>query len=126
MIDEIGRLRYDSGDLIAPAANYLKQLAYKDEELPSGMVSAAQSFYLKARALYRAKLEPEQGKHEMLEIERIYELDWDIELRNYKIAELWLRIDEPARVYGLNPTIDNADKFYAAVYNLPDSWRQPK
>ena len=34
------------------------------------------------------------------------------------------RIGEASIAYKENPSIENADKLYAAFYNLPDDWRQ--
>ncbi len=40
-----------------------------------------------------------------------------------KYDGMWLRIEQAASAYTENSTIENADRFYAAVYNLPDDWR---
>lgn len=34
------------------------------------------------------------------------------------------RIGEASTAYKENPSIENADKLYAAFYNLPDDWRK--
>ena len=36
---------------------------------------------------------------------------------------IWSRLEASATKYAKEPTIENADKFYAAVYNMPDDWR---
>lgn len=40
-----------------------------------------------------------------------------------KHSNMWARIEQAATNYSHTPTLDNADKFYAAVYGLPDDWR---
>lgn len=40
-----------------------------------------------------------------------------------KYEGMWKRIEEAATNYSLNPSIEKADAFYAAVYNLPNDWR---
>lgn len=41
----------------------------------------------------------------------------------YQRAELLKRADTASCTYAKNPTIENADRFFAAVYNLPNDWR---
>ena len=40
-----------------------------------------------------------------------------------KYDGMWKRIEQAAHDYTTNSTIENADKFHAAVYNLPEDWR---
>ena len=55
-------------------------------------------------------------------------------LQAYKAANLtkdkydfiWARLERSARDYAMNPTKETADMFYAAVYNLPDDWRNDR
>jgi hypothetical protein len=106
-----------------PSINDLKLMAYREKELPAGLGSAEQIFYIKARALYKAKLPEAQGKREMAEIERAYLSDSGAERINYKISQLWKRIEPHAVEYAKSPSVDSADRFYAAVYGLSNNWR---
>ena len=101
----------------------LKLTAYKDMEIPAGLSSAEQTFYIKARLLYQARLEPAKGKREMAEIERAYLSDKQMDEMMFAISQLWKRIEPFAAEYAHDPTIKRADKFYSAVYGLPDDWR---
>lgn len=84
----------------------------------------AQKFFLKARLLYQSGVSPTQGAREMTELERTYESDMKSEKRLFEISQLWKRIEPAAREYANGPSIETADRFYAAVYNLPDDWRK--
>lgn len=43
--------------------------------------------------------------------------------RENQYSFIWTRLEAAANKYSKEPSIENADKFYAAVYNLPDDWR---
>ena len=107
----------------APSIADLKLMAYKDMEIPTGLSSAEQTFYIKARLLYQARLEPEKGKREMAEIERAYLSDKQMDEMMFAISQLWKRIEPFAAEYAKSQSIDSANRFYAAVYGLPDDWR---
>lgn len=105
------------------AADVLKALAYKDAEMPEGITSAAQAFFIRARTLYRSPVSADQGKREMKELEQQYIIDRGNEQMTLQYARLWSRIEGPAKTYSLAPSIENADLLYAAIYGLPQNWR---
>lgn len=123
MKDEGDYIDYGETIRLAPPADILKALAYKDGDMPEGLTSAAQIFFLKARALYRSPVSPEQGRSEMKELEYQYINDRVKENEMLLYSRLWVRIEIPALIYATEPSVENADKFYAAVYNMPDDWR---
>ena len=49
-----------------------------------------------------------------------------IEFLNRDSEELRDKIGVASEDYKENPCIENADKLYAAFYNLPDDWRKKK
>lgn len=49
-----------------------------------------------------------------------------IEFVNRNALEKNEAIKSASKEYKENPTIENADKLYAAFYNLPDDWRHEK
>ena len=108
---------------LAPPADVLKALAYKDAEMPEGITSAAQAFFIRARTLYRSPVSADQGKREMKELEQQYIIDRGNEQQMLQYARMWARIEGPATIYAKAPTVENADLLYAAVYDLPKDWR---
>ena len=105
----------------------LKQLAYDKTGNPSVMSSFDRAFYFEASTLYdsvrRGSLSNDEGVKKMIHLELIYERDRSDSRQCSEIAQLWKRIEPPAKAYWLDATIDNADRFYAAVYDLPKDWR---
>ena len=43
---------------------------------------------------------------------------------NAKTAQLWQRIEIAGMTFTHNPTIENANRFYATVYGLPENWQK--
>jgi|GEM_PF-4962670 len=122
-MDEFEYIEYPRTILVAPPAKYLKGLAYHSEELPEGLTSAAQTFYIKVRNLYKSGIDSEQGRREMVEVERAYERDKALEGMNYEISQFWIQIETPAREYAASAGTPEGDRFYAAVYGTGEDWR---
>lgn len=80
-------------------------------------------FFQKARCIYRTVAIEEQGKREMVELERAYAIEEQTEERNYDISQFWSRIEGPARIYAFSAGTPEGDDFYASVYRLPKDWR---
>lgn len=121
--DEGDYIDYGETVSLAPPADVLKGLAYKDNEMPKGLTSAAQAFFLRARTLYHSPVDADRGKREMKELEQQYFADRGNEQQAQQHARMWARIEGPATAYANMPTVENADLFYAAVYDLPKDWR---
>ena len=77
-------------------------------------------------AMYRNKLiSRENAKEEKRRL--IYNWKYDkskIEFLNRDSDALRNKIGDASESYKNNPSIENADKLYAAIYNLPDDWRE--
>jgi hypothetical protein len=101
--------------------------AYLRQPMPGGLCLSEQKTFLALRFLYaefdRGVISKEQAALEKQMLIRQMEHEIKIDKLNERIAQLWKRIEQPAREYVYDSTIENADKFYAAVYNLGDDWR---
>ena len=103
--------------------------AMKNEPIPKNLSQAEQKAYINLRSLYaqyRAKLitrETASADKEQiiraLTTERSKETALDRENETLR-----LRIEQVSETYKADPTITNADKLYAAFYNLADDWRK--
>ena len=107
-----------------------ERAAMRNEELPSGLTLAdIRAFYL-LRNLYRLYLsggiDREQASREKVKIVQAYEKEKATDKINLQISHLWKRIEIPALEYAKNPTRKTADAFHAAVYGLPDDWRNDR
>lgn len=95
--------------------------------MPSGLCLAEQRAYLALRILYaeyrKGNIERERASREKRKIVNQLEQEIKIDEVNAKIAQLWKNIEPYAKEYSLNPSVDTADKFYAAVYGLSKDWR---
>ena len=103
--------------------------AIKGAELPQKMDVADTYAYLSLRCLYRdfkmgnaSKVEARREK------ERIFaawsEAKSKLAFLDRSAMNLSTRIGEAAREYAEKPSKKTADRFYAALYNLPDDWRE--
>lgn len=122
-MDEFEYIEYPFLILVAPPALFLKAAAYRGEEMLEGLTSAAQTFFIKARNLYTAGIESEQGKREMIEAVQAYERDEAIEIADFEKSQFWIQIEESARKYADSAGTPEGDRFYAAVYGTTDDWR---
>lgn len=104
-----------------------ERAAMRGEEMPGGLCLAEQRTYLALRLLYaeyhKGNIAREQAALEKRKLLAQMEHELKAENLNEQISQLWKHIEEPARNYSLNPSIETADRFYAAVYGLPDDWR---
>lgn len=101
-----------------------KPLAYKLDIADSCMYVALKYLYAMYRnGLITRKYASEEkdtlARNWTLHKSRLEFLDRDSEV-------LKKRIGNASDEYKNNPTIENADKLYAAFYNLPEDWRNKK
>lgn len=122
-MDDLDYIEYTYTIHVAPPSQFLKAAAYRGEEMLEGLTSAAQTFFIKARNLYKAGIDRGQGCREMTEAERAYSCEKQTEAANFRISQLWEEIEAPAREYGHSSGTPEGDRFYAAVYGMPDDWR---
>ena len=105
--------------------------AMDGKPVPQGLDIADSCIYIALKnlyAMYRNKLISRKDAAE--EKKRlIYNWTTDkskIEFLNRDSEELRDKIGVASEDYKENPCIENADKLYAAFYNLPDDWRKKK
>lgn len=104
-----------------------ERAAMRGEEMPSGLRLAEQKTYLALRLLYaeyhKGNVAREQAAAEKRKLIMQMNQELKIDKLNERIAQLWKKIEAPAREYSLNPSIETADRFYAAVFGLGENWR---
>lgn len=104
-----------------------ERLAMKNEPIPDGLDLTDQKMYLSLAILYlryhAGRVSRETAAEEKKKLMRSYLAEKKEVERVRQIACLWKRIEIPAREYVFDSTKENADKFYAAVYGLPENWR---
>lgn len=103
--------------------------AMQGKPIPQGLDIADSCLYIALKnlyAMYRNKLISRKDATE--EKKRlIYNWTTDkskIEFLNRESEALRDKIGTASDDYKNNPCIETADKFYAAIYNLPGDWRQ--
>ena len=99
--------------------------------IPKGLDIADSCLYVALKnlyAMYHKKLiSRDDAKEEKQRL--IYNWTTDkskIEFLNRDSEALRDKISVASEDYKENPCIENADKLYAAFYNLPDDWREKK
>lgn len=107
-----------------------ERAAYLREPMPDGLCLSEQKAFLAFRFLYaefdRGVISKEQAALEKQKVARRLEYELNIDKLNKQISQLWKRIEIPALEYAKNPTRETADAFHAAVYGLPDDWRNDR
>ena len=102
--------------------------AMHGQSLPKGLDIADSCLYIALKnlyAMYRNKL---ISRKDATEEKRLLVYNWTtdkskIEFLNRESETLREKIGAASEEYKNNPCIENADKLYAAFYNLPDNWR---
>ena len=107
-----------------------ERAAYLRQPMPDGLCLSEQKAFLALRFLYaefdRGVISKEQAALEKQKLLARMNHELKIDKQNEKIAHLWKRIEIPASEYAKNPTRKTADAFYAAVYGLPEDWRNDR
>ena len=107
-----------------------ERAAYLRQPMPDGLCLSEQKAFLALRFLYaefdRGVISKEQAALEKQKLLARMNHELKIDKQNEKIAHLWKRIEIPALEYAKNPTRKTADAFYAAVYGLPEDWRNDR
>ena len=105
--------------------------AMKDLPLPQGLDISDSCLYIALKnlyAMYRNKL---ISRKDATEEKRRLIYNWTtdkskIEFLDRSSESLKIKIGAASDEYKNNPSIENADKLYAALYNLPENWRREK
>ena len=100
----------------------LEDIAYNGGQMPD-LRSQAQCVLFQAfRNLYdyakRVQMSPEQGRREKHEIMQAYKINRFLEEVEESTVQMWKRIEIAAANYTKNPSVENADKLYLAIYGV--------
>lgn len=105
--------------------------AMDGKPLPQGLDIADSCLYIALKnlyAMYRNKL---ISRKDATEEKKRLVYNWEtdkskIDFLNRDSEALRDKIGAASEDYKNNPSIENADKLYAALYNLPNDWREQK
>ena len=102
--------------------------AMQGQPLPKGLDIADACFYTALRIIYKAyhngAIDRKAGTELKKHLTRDYVRDKsEVEFLKRSALALNDRIKKASEEYKSNRTLENADKLYAAFYNLPDNWR---
>ena len=100
----------------------LEDIAYNGGQMPD-LRSQAQCVLFQAfRNLYdyakRVQMSPEQGRREKHEILQAYKINLFLEEVQESTVQMWKRIETAAAEYAKDPSVENADKLYKAIYQV--------
>lgn len=105
--------------------------AMHGEELPAGLTLAGQKYYIAMRSLYgdynSGRITKERAAKEKAQLQRTYAEERSKEefLARDALA-LSERINQAAENFRKDPSVETANAFYAAIFNLANSWREKK
>ena len=102
--------------------------AMRGKSLPKGLDIADSCLYIALKNLYAMYRKGLIGRKDASEEKKRLMQNWTtdkskIDFLNRKSDELRNKIGDAAEKYKNDPCIENADKLYAALYNLPSDWR---
>ena len=106
-----------------------EKLAMHGEPLPKGLDIADSCLYIGLKNLYAMYYGKLISKKDATEEKKSLVYNWtkqksEIEFLSRETMSLNERILTSSKEYKNNPCIDNAEKLYAAFYNLPEDWRK--
>ena len=102
--------------------------AMRGEPLPKGLDVADSCLYIALKNLYSMYRQGLISRKDATEEKKRLMQNWTadkskIEFLNRESDELRNKICEAAETYKNVPCVENADRLYAALYNLPNNWR---
>ena len=102
--------------------------AMHGKPLPKGLDVADSCLYIALKNLYamyrKGLISRKDASEEKKRLLQNWETDKSkIEFLNRESYELRNKIGEESEKYKYAPCIENADRLYAALYNLPNNWR---
>lgn len=105
--------------------------AMRGQPLPKGLDVADSCLYIALKNLYAMYRRELISRKDAAEEKKRLVYNWEtdkskIEFLNRDSEALRDKISVASENYKENPCIENADKLYAAFYNLPDDWREKK
>lgn len=105
--------------------------AMQGQPLPKGLDIADSCLYVALKILYEMYHNKLISRKDATEEKRRLIYNWTtdkskIEFLDRSSERLKIKIGAASDEYKNNPSIENADKLYAALYNLPNDWREQK
>ena len=102
--------------------------AMHGEPLPKGLDVADSCLYIALKNLYAMYRQGLISRKDASEEKKRLLQNWEtdkskIEFLNRESDAMRDKIGTASEDYKNNPCIETADKFYAALYNLPNNWR---
>jgi hypothetical protein len=105
-----------------------ERLARDNKPVPSGLNITDTKMYIALRGIYQQfngkAITVEQATIDKTMLLRSYTDDCSADDFRERADNLWKRISASAHDYAINPTIENADRFYADVFGFPYGWRE--
>lgn len=110
---------------------YFEKEAMRGQPLPKGLDVADSCLYIALKNLYAMYRRELISRKDAAEEKKRLVYNWEtdkskIEFLNRDSEALRDKIGAASDSYKENPCIENADKLYAAFYNLQDDWRNKK
>ena len=103
--------------------------AMQGQSIPKGLDIADSCLYVALENLYAMYHNKLICRKDATEEKRRLIYNWTMDKSKIEFLDrdsdaLKGRINDASENYKKNPSIENADKLYAAFYNLPDDWRR--
>lgn len=100
----------------------IEDLAFQGKSMPAGLNAAEQLLFLQFRYLYRyarlVEMSREQGQREKAMLLKEFQKRSAQVRHMEKSAAMWKEIEAAGNRYGTEPSIENADAFFRAVYGV--------
>jgi len=101
--------------------------AMNNKSVPDSLCMTDKKLYIALRGIYQQykakQITKDQAAADKAALLKDYELERAKDTLSEQAAGAWLRIGNSAHNYAVEPTIKNADTFYADVFGLPEYWR---
>ena len=96
--------------------------AMAGKEMPEGLSYPDQILYQQLRLLYdqhrRGVVDRDTAIREKKELLKSYEIHKAIYDMHEETVKMWKRIELASAAYAKNPSVENADKLYEAIYRV--------
>ena len=105
--------------------------AMKGEPCPKELDIADTCAYMALKSLYRMYKNGLISRRDAAKEKETIVFNWETEksklkFLNRETKELKEKIGTASAEYAKNPTIENAERLYCALYNLPENWRDKR
>lgn len=105
--------------------------AMKGDPCPKGLDIADTCAYVALTSLYRMYKNGLISRRDAAKEKETIVFNWEtdkskLKFLNRETQELKEKIGSASAEYAKNPTIENAERLYCALYNLPENWRDKR